>query len=111
MVKLPDEPSPVPAGISASVVISICMGSSGNCLSDSRTIGCWTSSILSTCSIRESVRAIRCALHALVQFLLPGVRLRPRMCTQPTSISASTVPLLTITPRMSSISARVTGWW
>ena len=56
VVKLPDEPSPVPAGMSASVVISICGISKSNCFSDSRTIGCCTSSIVSTCSIFEYFR-------------------------------------------------------
>ena len=56
VVKLPDEPSPVPAGISASVVISICGAPKSNCLSASRTIGCCTSSIVSTCSILEYLR-------------------------------------------------------
>ena len=45
VVKLPDEPSPVPAGMSASVVISICPASPGNSFSASRMIGCWTSSM------------------------------------------------------------------
>ena len=34
-----------------------------------------------------------------------------RACTQPSSISWSSVPPDTETPRISSISARVTGWW
>ncbi len=38
------------------------------------------------------------------------VFLRPRIFTQPISISTSSVPLDSITPRISSISARVTGW-
>ena len=41
---------------------------------------------------------------------IAGVFLRPRIFTQPISISTSSVPLDSITPRMSSISARVTGW-
>ena len=41
---------------------------------------------------------------------LPGTLRRPRILTQPISISASIVPFETLTPRTSSISARVTGW-
>ena len=40
----------------------------------------------------------------------PGVLRRPRMRTQPISSSWSSVPFEMATPRMSSISARVTGW-
>src|SRR5215469_18526944 len=41
----------------------------------------------------------------------PGPVRRPFGRTQPTSISASIVPLAATTPRICSISARVTGWW
>ena len=40
----------------------------------------------------------------------PGVSRRPLGMIQPASISTSSVPLLTMTPRISSISPRVTGW-
>lgn len=40
----------------------------------------------------------------------PGVRRRPRIRIQPVSIRTSSVPLEVETPRISSISARVTGW-
>ena len=40
---------------------------------------------------------------------VPGPWRRPRRRTQPVSISTSSVPLLIVTPRISSISARVTG--
>ena len=36
---------------------------------------------------------------------------RPRILIQPVSSKTSSVPLLVATPRISSISARVTGWW
>ena len=55
-MKLPDEPSPVPEGMSASVVTSICAGSGSNRRSVSRIIGCCTSSIVSTCSSPEYLR-------------------------------------------------------
>ena len=41
----------------------------------------------------------------------PGVRLRPIGRIHPASKSTSIVPLLKLTPRISSISARVIGWW
>ena len=41
----------------------------------------------------------------------PGLSRLPFGCTQPVSSNRSSVPLLTLTPRISSISARVTGWW
>ena len=40
----------------------------------------------------------------------PGALRRPRGRIQPVSSSTSSVPFDTDTPRMSSISARVTGW-
>ncbi len=41
----------------------------------------------------------------------PGERLFPRGLIQPISRSISRVPLLRDTPLISSISARVIGWW
>jgi len=41
----------------------------------------------------------------------PGALRRPRGRIQPVSSSTSSVPLEVTTPRISSISARVTGWW
>ena len=41
----------------------------------------------------------------------PGARRRPRRRTQPVSSRMSSVPADVVTPRISSISARVTGWW
>ena len=40
----------------------------------------------------------------------PGVRRLPRMRTHSVSSKRSSVPLEVSTPRISSISARVTGW-
>ena len=40
----------------------------------------------------------------------PGARLRPLSLIQPVSSSTSRVPLEVLTPLISSISARVTGW-
>ena len=46
VVKLPDEPRPVPAGMSAMLVISSCVRLEADQLEQaSRMIGCWTSSI------------------------------------------------------------------
>ena len=56
VVKLPDDPSPVPEGMSASVVISTCGVRKPSILIASRMIGCWTSSAFSTCSSFEYFR-------------------------------------------------------
>ena len=58
VVKLPDEPRPVPAGRSASVVISICGVRSPIIRSASRTIGWRTSSTVGACSMSEYLRKI-----------------------------------------------------
>ena len=53
VVKLPDEPSPVPAGMSAMLVISSDGPSKPTSFSASRTIGCCTSATLATRSSCE----------------------------------------------------------
>jgi hypothetical protein len=60
VVKLPDEPSPVPAGMSASVVISCWSCVMPLIRNASRTIGCWMSSTRDTVSICEYLRNTPC---------------------------------------------------
>ena len=59
MVKLPEDPSPVPAGMSAMLVISSRRSSHPTSRSASRINGCLMSSIRSTSSICEYFRRIR----------------------------------------------------
>ena len=56
MVKLPDDPRPVPAGTSAMLLISSRRSSHPSSRSDSRISGCLMSSIRSTSSICEYLR-------------------------------------------------------
>jgi hypothetical protein len=56
VVKLPEEPRPVPEGISAKVVISTWGTSRPSMAKTSRIMGCLISGILSTCSKLEYLR-------------------------------------------------------
>ena len=56
VVKLPEDPRPVPAGMSASVAISICGVRTPTIFSASRMIGWCTSSTCDTCSSCEYLR-------------------------------------------------------